>query len=126
MQQTWDRPEFIDALTLRFPEVTSEIMDISDGLLHCEMADFARCSHTAILEGNFSVAKAHIDFIHEALLKASPALQNAIIVSYLENVFLGETAPNFLQTRTALPPAVGHELLLLEQHWQSMSKGPSV
>ena len=43
-----DRERFIALLNERFPEVAAKIDDISEGLLHLEMATFSRETQAAI------------------------------------------------------------------------------
>lgn len=113
----WTRVDFIYALRQQLPDVAAAIMDISEGLLHCEMSDFARCTHEAIHDRRFYIVQQHLQFVAEARARASTDLANAILGSYLENVFIGESTPDFLLARELLSPLLRRDLAELELYW---------
>jgi hypothetical protein len=118
----WGREEFISELLVRFPEVILEISDCSEGLLHMEMCDFARCTHTAIRAEDFITVQKHLNFVNEAFWNASAELDNAIMVSYLEEVFLNETDWTVLKARSMLSLQLVDALVYLESHMQYLSE----
>lgn len=113
----WTRADFILALRAQLPDVAGSILDISEGLLHCEMSDFARCTHDAIADRRFHVAQQHLRFMAEVRAQASTELTKAILGSYLENVFIGESAQEFMLARELLSPRLKTDLAELEMYW---------
>jgi hypothetical protein len=81
-----DRNRFIALLTERFPEIAAEIDDCSKGLLHLEMATLGRATQAAIDSQDEEVVRRHFRFIDEVFRDASPDVENAVNVSYLEHL----------------------------------------
>jgi hypothetical protein len=77
--------QFEQLLALRFPSVAAGLDDIERGLLHLEMAAFARATRSAIDRGDFAGVQRHLAFIDELFNDAAPDLENAIYVCYLKN-----------------------------------------
>lgn len=73
-------------LSERFPEVAAAIDDWSRGLLHSEMATFARATQAAIDVQDRDTVRRHFRFIDEVLHQAASDVENAVNVSYLENL----------------------------------------
>ncbi|MCP4989783.1 MAG: hypothetical protein GY928_28120 [Colwellia sp.] len=114
------RTEFIESIKSRFPESLQEMDDLEDELLHIDMANFARTTTNAILNENYSLVQDHFNFISELLSKASSELENAIHVSYLENVLLDQTDSNHLDARKLLPENLKKALAELEEHFEKI------
>src|SRR6266508_2719610 len=95
MAKQIDHSRFIGLLTERFPEVASTIDECSQGLLHPEMATLARATQAAIDDQDKPTVLRHFQFIDEVFRDAAPDVENAVNVSYLENLrFDGrKTAP---------------------------------
>ena len=70
----------------------------------------------AVDVGDSQQVQAHICFVDELLSDAGPDLENAIYVSYLENVFLGSEDPRYLMARTMLSNRLQTALTELEEH----------
>ena len=79
-----------------FPVVAAGIEDVEQGLLHLEMAALARATCGAIEAGDLHQVQAHLRFIDELFGKAGPDLENAVCVSYLENIFVGAEDRRFM------------------------------
>ena len=94
-----DQTTFEERLSERFPAIAEKITEHESGLLHLEMAAFARATCRAIEQDVPGEARAHFEFIDELFSNATPDLENAIYVSYLENVFLGRIADPYLSAR---------------------------
>jgi hypothetical protein len=86
MGRNIDRERFIALLNEQFPEVAAKIDDISAGLLHLEMATFSRETQAAIDARDNETVKRHFRFINEVFRDAAPDVENAVNVSYLENL----------------------------------------
>ena len=116
MAESTDHGRFITLLTERFPNVAAGIDDCSQGLLHLEMATLARATQSAIDDQEKATVQAHFEFIDEILPEATPDLENAIYVSYLENLrFEGrKAAPT--RARELLTPQLRQALADLEEY----------
>ena len=116
MTKRIDHEQFLALLTERFPEVAATIDDISQGLLHLEMATFARATQAAIDAAEIETIKRHFKFADEIFRDAAPDVENAINVSYLENLrFEGRKAKR-AKARELLPPRLKTALTELEAY----------
>ncbi len=77
--------DFIEALVQTFPDFNDEIEEW-DGLLHVQMAAFARLTQEAIDQGHFSKVDQCFALAHNMFHDADPELKNAFYVSYLEHL----------------------------------------
>jgi hypothetical protein len=111
-----DHPRFVALLTERFPKIAADIDDCSKGLLHLEMATLARATQAAIDGQDRTTVRAHFQFIDEVLRNAAPDVENAVNVSYLENLrFEGrKAAPT--KARELLTPRLQQALGELEEY----------
>jgi hypothetical protein len=116
-----DGDDFERLLAERFPAIAAEIDDVERGLLHLEMAVLARATCRAVDRGDSQQVEDHICFVDELLSDAGPDLENAIYVSYLENVFLGSEDPRYLMARTMLSSRLQTALTELEEHWKKIA-----
>ena len=118
---TIDQEAFLQALATRFPEIAENITEIESGLLHLEMAVVSHATHEAIEAKDWQTAAAHFSFIGEVFIRGNEAIENAVCVSYLENVFLGETSAKFASARAMLPPVLAAALVQLEAHFEALA-----
>ena len=81
-----DHDGFVAMLVERFPAIAGDIDNSSRGLLHCEMATFARATQLAIDNHDMDTIRRHFEFIDEVFRMATPEVENAVNVSYLENL----------------------------------------
>jgi len=88
-----EREEFLSRLTAEFPDVVAGFSPDSTGVLHCEVADFRRLTEQAMDAGRLWEAERHFRLVEELLAVAGPELRNALEVSYLEDLALGECTP---------------------------------
>jgi len=116
-----DHAAFERLLISFLPDVAAEIDDEDRSLLHMEMSALARASCRAIENGDENSIRRHFEFIDSVLSNAAPDVENAVHVSYLENVFLGEKRAAFLRARSSLPGCLSAALSDLEAHWRLIS-----
>ncbi len=114
------RDAFLEGVKELFPASLQEMDDLEDELLHIDMADFARTTVKAILANKMGLVQEHLEFISDLFQKANPDLENAIFVSYLENVFLGKDEVLFAKARRLLPPNLVKTLTELEEHFDKL------
>ena len=86
------------------------------------MAVLARATCRAVDIGDSHQVEAHIGFVDELLSDAGPDLENAICVSYLENVFLGAKDPRYMSARAMLSKRLRTALAELEDHWKKIAE----
>lgn len=63
------------------------------GLLHCEMGAFRRAAEDALDQGKLWQAEKYFRFVEQVLPVANPDVENALEVSFLEDLALGECTP---------------------------------
>ena len=117
-----DRQAFLDALNLKFPEIFREITDIEIGLLHPEMGVVSHASRAAVEAEDWDKLTAQFKFVQDVFLNGDSDIKNAVYVSYLENIFLGETSARFSKARELLPRSLADALLELEAHFEMLQK----
>ena len=117
-----DQRSFEQQLAARFPAIAAEMGDHERGLLHLEMAVLARATCRAIENGCADEVRAHFSFVDELFSNAAPALENAVSVSYLENVFIRPEDRRYRSARTLLSPRLTAALAELEEHWRQILK----
>lgn len=120
-----NREQFLTGVEVLFPESFAKIEDIEDGLLHLEMADFSRTTMEAIKCGQTELVLAHLNFISGLFNRANSDLENAIYVSYLENIFLGELDREVEAARLLLPENLVIALTDLEKHFENLKNDPN-
>jgi hypothetical protein len=113
---------FEELLASRFPAIAGQISEIEQGLLHLEMGVFARATCSAIDKGDSNEVAVHLAFIDELFRDAAPDLENAIYVSYLENVFLGREDDRYRSARSTLSDPLEAALVDLEEHWKRIAE----
>jgi len=114
--QKIDHSRFIALLTERFPDVAASIDDCARGLLHPEMGTLARATQAAIDKQYKATVQQHFQFIDEVLQHAAPDVENAVNVSYLENLrFEGRKAAK-TNARDLLTPRLRQALAELEDY----------
>jgi hypothetical protein len=116
MAELIDRDRFIALLTERFPEVAATIDDCSQGLLHLEMATLARATQAAIDEQDRDAVRRHFEFIDEVCRAAAPDVENAVNVSYLENLRFEGRKAGPTRARELLTPRLRQALTELETY----------
>ena len=87
-----------------------------------EMGVFSRATCAAIDNGDFRELAAHLAFIDELFRNAPPDLENAIYVSYLEDVFLAHGDERYRSARSALSGRLRAALGDLEGHWKKITE----
>jgi hypothetical protein len=78
--------DFIRLLGEQFPEIAGSIDDFAKGILHMEMGHFSHHSMDALKAGQWDQLARHFSLAERLLKDGDEALQNAVNVSYLENL----------------------------------------
>lgn len=114
-----EREAFLAELAENFPEVVASFDDIGNGLLHLEMAAFRRMAECAMDEGRHWQVELYLRFLESCLKRASPALENAIYVSFLEDFALGEfTELRHQAVRERMPQLLRNFVLEVNGKWR--------
>jgi len=116
MAELIDRDRFIALIAERFPDVAAAIDDCSQGLLHLEMATLARATQAAIDEGDRDAVRRYFAFIDEVFRDATPDVENAVNVSYLENLRFEGRKAGPTRARELLTPRLGQALSELDDY----------
>ena len=117
-----DQRSFEQQLAARFPAIAAEVDDHERGLLHGEMAVLTRATCCAIENGCGDEVRAHFAFVDEMFSNAAPDLENAIYMSYLENVLIRLEDDRYRSARAQLPTKLEAALVEPEAHWQQLGK----
>jgi hypothetical protein len=113
------RNEFLARLAAGFPDVIAGFGPYSAGLLHCEVADFRRATEQAMDAGRVWEAERHFRLVEELLTVAGPELRNALEVSYLEDLALGECNPARRRAvKERMPKALRQVLIGHHDQWR--------
>jgi hypothetical protein len=115
------RADFLHQLTLYLPEVASRIEDSDFGIVHLEVGAMKMCTREAILRHDFATARRHFFLIADLMERADAELSAAIRISYLEALFLKETASVYAQARAMLPRPMENALRQSELRLRKMS-----
>jgi hypothetical protein len=116
-----DHAQFLAMLTAQFPEVPAAFDESVKGLLHCEMGTFAGLTEEAMDKGNFWQVEKYFRFVEKVWRDASPDVENAIEVSYLEFLALSEFTENRYQAiKERMPKSLWTILLRIDGRgrWQ--------
>jgi hypothetical protein len=117
-----DQAYFERLLAERFPAIAAEINEYERGLLHPEMGVLARSTRKAIELGDSQELEAHLRFVDDVFSDAASDLENAVYVSYLENVFLWSEDPRYVSARSMLSKRLQFALTELEDHWEKLAE----
>ena len=111
--------EFRALLAAEFPEVAVEVRDKGDGLLHLEAAAFRRVTERAMDTGQFWSAEQHFRFVERVLSQATPDVENALGVSYIEDLALGECTPQrFRAVKERMPAKLRAVMARIHPNWR--------
>jgi hypothetical protein len=110
--------EFLARLREELPEVVAQIRPDESGLLHLEVAAFRRASEEAMDAGRLWAAERHFRLVEKLLGEAGPELRNALEVSYLEDLALGELSPARRRAvRERMPRRLREKLAQHRREW---------
>ncbi len=114
------RADFLHHITLHMPEVAMRIEEEDFGILHLEMGAMRLATQDAIAGYEFHTVRRHLSYIGYLFEHADRELCNAILVSYLEGLFLGNTLPDYLNARSMLPANLEQALKNAERRFATL------
>jgi hypothetical protein len=113
------RDDFIRLLEREFPEVIAQIDECRQGLLHCEVAVLRRLTEEAMDEGKEWLAERHFRFVERLLQGAGPDLENALEISYLEDLALGGHTPQRHRiVKDRMPLVLRRRMIEVRECWK--------
>ena len=112
-----NRTDFLKQLKLRLPEAYAAI-DTSEKLLHCEMADFRQWVESQMKDrADWNCQKA-FQFVVFCSKNADSSLENAIKVSFIEDLALGEHLPEYkVVVKERAPKELRDQLSSISEFW---------
>ncbi|MBA2731463.1 MAG: hypothetical protein H0U54_01085 [Acidobacteria bacterium] len=115
-----DKDKFVKLALAEFPQLREEFAE-DDGLLHLQMAAFSRFAQAAIDRNDLDVLVGCYAFLAEVMKSAASDVENAIYVSFLENLDF-ESSVYGAEAKRLLPPALQKALAELNEHWENTGK----
>ncbi len=115
------RTDFIHHVMLHMPEVAARIEEDDFGVLNLEVAAMKLATRDAIEDYDFHTVRRHFSLISYLLEHADKELRNAILVSYLEALFLDNATPEYLNARSLLSANLADALKRIELHFKLLN-----
>jgi hypothetical protein len=104
------RADFMKLVTLYLPEVAARIEESDFGIVHLEMGAMKLATKDAFDRNDYATIRKHLLLIADLFDRADAELYDAIRVSYLEALFLGETSAANIVARGMLSNALANVL----------------
>ncbi len=115
--------DFMQYMARHIPEAHAFIEQDDIGHAHLEMGAMRLATRDAIDRDDFQAVYRHFSVIGGWLGYAEDELFDAIIVSYLEALFVGNAAPEYRNARGLLPLNLEEALQKIEQHFARLEPG---
>ncbi len=109
------RADFVHHVALHLPDVSARIAEDDFGILHLEMGAMKLATRDAILRYELHTVRRHFSFIAYLYEHADNELYGAIMISYLEALFIHEFAPEYANARSLLPSNLAEALKRAER-----------
>ena len=113
------REEFLKLLNEQFPEVVETFNELDLRLLHLEVAAFRQCVECAMDEGRLWNVERYLRFVDDVFPRADATLVNALAVSFIEDLALGEcneTRRSALRARA--PKRIREQVVAINSQWR--------
>ena len=111
--------EFLRMLAVEFPELVDEVRDEGAGLLHLEAAALRRATERAMDAGQLWATEKHFRFVERVMRDAGSEVENALSVSYLEDLALGECTPErYRAVKERMPAKMREEMVGIHTIWR--------
>ena len=116
---TSGREDFLSLLATELPEVVAQIDRSESGQLHCEVGAFRRATEQAMDTGRLWAVEKHFRLVERLLSEAGPELRNALEVSYLEDLALGDCTPQrYRAVKERMPRSLRAVLVGHHENWK--------
>ncbi len=100
------RADFMHHVMLHMPEVAARIEEDDFGVLNLEVAAMKLATLDAIARYELHTVRRHFSFMSYLFEHADKELHDAILVSYVEALFLDNPASEFMNARSLLPESL--------------------
>jgi hypothetical protein len=118
--------QFVEQLLAEFPELHGEVTDEDwAGLLHLEMACFARRTQSAIDGKDRQGVSRCFEFARRVFQQADSEVKNAVYVSYLENLDFHDGKRERSWAIELMPPSLKAGWVDINQYLADLSSGKS-
>ncbi|MBU1425061.1 MAG: hypothetical protein KJ681_05495 [Gammaproteobacteria bacterium] len=104
------RSDFMKLVTLYLPEVAAHIDESDSGIVHLEIGAMKLATRDALARSDFATVRKHLFLIADLFDRADAELYEAIRISYLEAIFLGDTSAAHIVARGMLSNAMENAL----------------
>jgi hypothetical protein len=104
------RTDFMKLVTLYLPEVAARIEESDFGVVHLEIGAMKLATRDAFARCDFATVRKHLILIADIFERADAELYDAIRISYLEALFLGDTSAAHIVARGMLSNAMENTL----------------
>ena len=92
--------DLINLLSMNFPEIKDELYDnFNYGIIHLQMAVLSRYTNKHIENKQFDKTKKIIDLLLSVIDKVDSETENAIYVSFIENLYFGEMEEKLIEEK---------------------------
>jgi hypothetical protein len=115
------RADFVHHVALHLPDVSARIAEDDFGILHLEMGAMKLATRDAILQYELHTVRRHFAFIAYLYEHADDDLHAAIMVSYLEPLFIAAGEPPYAHARSLLPSSLAEALKRAELRYDLLS-----
>jgi hypothetical protein len=119
------RADFMKLVTLYLPEVATRIEESDFGVVHLEIGAMKMATKDAFARSDFSTVRKHLFLIADLFDRADAELYDAIRISYLEALFLGETSAAHIVARGMLSNAMENTLRQAELRLEKIHAVPA-
>ncbi len=96
------RADFMKQVTLYLPEVAARIEESDFGIVHLEVGAMKLATRDAIVARDLVAVRRYLALIADLFERADAELYDAIRISFLEALFLGETSMAHMEARSML------------------------
>ncbi len=108
--------DFIQQVMVHLPAVATFIDESDIGIVHLEVGAMKLATLDAFARSDFTTARKHFSLIADLFNRAEATLYDAIRISYLEALFLGEVSAVHFVARKMLPEQLANALMQSELH----------
>lgn len=119
------RTDFMKLVTLYLPEVAVRIEESDFGIVHLEMGAMKLATKEAFARSDFATVRKHLFLIADLFDRADAELYEAIRISYLEALFLGDTSAAHIVARGMLSNAMENALRQAELRLEKQRHVPA-
>src|SRR5512141_2899752 len=104
------RADFLKQVLAHLPEVAAFIDESDFGIVHLEIGAMKLSTRAAFARSDFATVHKHLTLIADLFDRADAELYDAIRISYLEAICIGETSAAHIVARGMLPSSMENVL----------------